>query len=509
HEISVEYHIDDELSFRLDNAKASISLTPTIDYSAYLIVNKDYGTYISVTAIGNYSLEEYLALAGTIAIDDDIPLFEKAIPIPEALIDVFFEFGVFANIEATLSTEQTWTQKYRHVFHWEWSSKGRETMKNINEFKPVSNSHTGKVAINGTASIGAYGKVGIAFIATSSLDIAQVDLRAEGGICVEGTYVPYKRDEKYAKKSTDLYNQIKDREVEVYWYYGLSAEAELFKWSASKQIPNFFNFPLNKKGKILGVRLVPLFSDTKLTKDENDTYFATTKVMEDVFTADVGFALINQDNEEDATYSYSIYNYIGPKAEAYASFFNKPVSNKYTVYPLVKYMGMEMIAEPCATIDEASIIFKNAEIVDVQKEMIYNDDGEYLFTSYSTKFKYVVHISGSDLIDYVQPIIYDNGTWAYTGGKTKVPGDGLFSVTTNMKYDNASNMNWSIGYVITLKDGTTKYSTNTLQFGGTPENPSITIGDSKNSTKKLLKGREVVKGNNLPTFDGITFEEIK
>ena len=433
-------------------------------------------------------------------------MFKKAIPIPEALIDVFFEFGVFANIEATLSTEQTWNQKYRHVFHWEWSSKGCETMKNVNDFKPVSNSHTGKVAINGTVSIGAYGKIGIAFIATSSLDIAQVDLRAEGGISVEGTYVPYKKDEKYAKKCTDLYNQIKDREVGVYWYYGLSAEAELFKWSVSKEIPNFFNFPLNKKGKILGIRLVPLFSDTKLSKDENGTYYAETIVLEDVFTADVGFALINQDNDEDANYSYSIYDYNGPKAEAYASFFNKPVSYKYTVYPLVRYMGMEMLAEPYATIEEANITFKNAEIVDVLKEPMYNGDGEYLFTSYSTKFKFVVFISGSDLIDYVQPIIYDNGTWAYTGGKTKVPGEGLFSVTTSMNYDNASDMNWAIGYNITLKDGTIKYSTNMLQFGGTPENPMITVRDNVNSAKKLLRGRDVGNQNNLPIFGEMSFE---
>lgn len=350
HQISVSYQADDNLSYSLDHAQATISLTPTVDYNAYLIVNKDYGTNISVTAIGNYTLEEYFALAGGITVGDDAPLFEKAIPIPEALIDVFFEFGIFANFKATLSTEQTWTQKYRHVFHWEWSSKGHETLKNTNDFKPVSNTHTGKVALNGTLSVGAYGKVGIAFIATSSLDIAQVDLRAEGGISLEGTYVPYKRDEEYAKKSTDLYNQIKEREVGVYWYYGLSAEAKLFKWSVSKQVPNFFNFPLNKKGKILGFRLVPLFSDTKLTKDETGTYYASTNIREDVFTTDVGFALLNQKNEEDATYSYSVYDYKGPKAEVYASFFDKPASNEYTVYPLVKYLGMELIAEPSAVV---------------------------------------------------------------------------------------------------------------------------------------------------------------
>lgn len=354
HEISFQYKVDDEddnLSYSLDNAKASISLTPTIDYNAYLIINKAYGTNISVTAVGNYTMEEVLALSGSVHVSDDAPLFEKAIPIPEALIDVFFEFGIFVDAKGTLSIDQVWTQNYKHVFHWEWSSKGHESLQKVNDFRPVSSSHQGKVALSGDLNVGAYGKVGIAFIATSSLDIAQIDLRVEGGLNLTGTYVPYKRDEEYAKKSTDLYNQIKDREVGVYWYYGLSGEATLFRWSVSKQVPNFMNLPLNKKGKILGFRLVPLFEDTKLSKDEGGAYYASTKVFEDVFTTDVGFALINKNNEDDGTYSYCIYDYKGPKAEAYASFYDIPNSNSYTVYPLVKYMDMELIAEPSAEID--------------------------------------------------------------------------------------------------------------------------------------------------------------
>lgn len=494
HQMSVSYQEDDELSYSIERAQATVSLTPTVDYNAYLIVNKNYGTNISVTAIGNYTLEEYFALAGNITVGDEVPLFEKAIPIPEALIDVFFEFGIFANFKATLSAEQTWTQKYRHVFHWEWSSKVHETLNNMNVFKPVANSHMGKIALNGSLNVGAYGKVGISFIATSSLDIAQVDLRAEGGISVEGTYVPYKRDEEYARKSTDLYNQIKDKEVGAYWYYGLSAEANLFKWSVSAQVPDFLNIPLNKKGKIVAVRLVPLFSDTKLTKDESGIYYASAKVKGVVLPTDVGFALINQKDEEDAVYTYSISNYQGPKAENYVSFFDKPASKKYIVYPLVKYLGMELIAEPTAKIAEPEILFRQAEIVKVDSEPKYNGDGEYLFTWYTARFKYIIQISDADLIDYIQPVIYDNGTWTYNGGKTKVPGNGLFSVTTTMSYDDTANMNWKTGYRITLKDGSVVYSINTLQFGGTPEAPTISIGESVNSAANFHKSIKQTEG---------------
>lgn len=48
-----------------------------------------------------------------------------------------------------------------------------------------------------------------------------------------------------------------------------------------------------------------------------------------------------------------------------------------------------------------------------------------------------------------------------------------------------------------------------LQFGGTPENPMITVRDNVNSTKKLLRGRDVGNQNNLPIFGDMSFEKNK
>lgn len=61
--------------------------------------------------------------------------------------------------------------------------------------------------------------------------------------------------------------------------------------------------------------------------------------------------------------------------------------------------------------------------MDVKSVPKYNEDGEYLFTWYTTKFRYVILIKGADFIDCIQPIIYDNGTWVYNGSKIKVPGN--------------------------------------------------------------------------------------
>lgn len=349
HGFGISYNKDEELSYSLDNASATISLTPVIDYNAYLIINKDYGVNLSVTAIGNYSFQEILSLSGNVGLNFEFPIFHKAIPIPEALIDIEFEFGIFGNAQAALSIDQTWTQTYRHVFHWEWSNQGHESLQKVHTINNTGNSHTGKVAINGSLGVGGYGKIGIAFIATSSLDIAEIGLKYKGGISLEGTYVPYKRDEKYAKKSTDLYNQIKESEIAAYSFRSLTFEASLFKWSISKEIPNFINIPINNRDLLGGFRCVPLFEDTKLDLDEFGVYNASAKIIGEVSPTDVGFALINEDDNDDSTISYSAFDYIGPTADLFASFYNMPTANDYRVFPIVKYMGMELLAEPSAT----------------------------------------------------------------------------------------------------------------------------------------------------------------
>lgn len=352
HDWNRVYKVSDNLTLVPDKAQATVSVTPVIDYSASLIVNKDYGINVSVTAIGNYTMEELLALGGSAEYDKDIKLFEKAIPIPEALVDIDFEFGVFNRFSGQFCTEQLWTQEYRHVFHWEWSSKGHSSLKETNRWLPLSHTHEGRTALSGSLSAGAYGKVGLAFIATSSLDISEIGLKVEGGVSCEGSYVPYKSDFEQARTSTDLYGRIKDTELSTYWFYGLKAEAQLFKWSVSHIVPNFNNFPLDRKERMSSYRAVPLFAGTKLKWEGNGTYSASATASGMVQgRPDIGFALIHGEHAEDATYIYSQNGYQGVQAALSGTFPGKSRSDAYTLYPLVEYMGMELIAEPSAVDD--------------------------------------------------------------------------------------------------------------------------------------------------------------
>ena len=199
--------------------------------------------------------------------------------------------------------------------------------------------------------------------------------------------------------------------------------------------------------------------------------------------------------------------------DRYAYCRNEPEAS-VILYGYVWYNGEDnpQYAEgweyPLVYNEEPSITYQSAEILDVSGEPQYDGDGSYLFTWYTARFKYVIKITGGYWIDNIQPMVYDNGSWSYNGGKARVPGDGLYSVTTSMYYDNTSNMNWSTGYNITLNDGTTMYSSNTLQIGGTPESPTISVGGSASRAAISRKRIKQTEGkHNIPTFGELIIEE--
>lgn len=331
------------------DAECTVSLTPRLESRSYLIVNKEYGVNLSVTLYGDYTLEEYLSLAGSLTGGGDIKLFDKVlVPCPRILSDITIEAGVFLQGEMQICTQQQWRQRYKSTFHWEYSSKGHQSLKNVNDIRNVENTHSGIVAVKGIFETGLYVNVGLAFVATHQLDIAELGLRLEGGVHFDGTALPYLSNKEDAMRSPDLYNMMKGQGVELSLYYGTSAFAKLFGWSWEKDIPNFFGIPFGKKEVWKSCYYVPEFKNTKLSKDSDGNYFASMDVFGKCATTDVGFSLQSKESYKDKVDGYCVHDYNGPSASASSTFYSKPSKEPVIVYPLVKFGDLEMIAEPSA-----------------------------------------------------------------------------------------------------------------------------------------------------------------
>lgn len=221
----------------LDDVSFSVGLTPDVRTSAYLIVNKHYGVNMGITITGDYQLEESLSFSGSISGGGDHKFVEVAIPIPSAFCDVVIEPGMFIASSLQITTNQYWTQRYTSAFHWEYSSKGMQSLKNVNNIKNMSNTHSGILALKGSMDMGLYTKAGLAFKPIKPLEIASVGMRLEGGMHLEGTALPYVSNNRDGLRSTDLYNAMRGKGVELSKYYGTSANVKFFDWSWSHDIP--------------------------------------------------------------------------------------------------------------------------------------------------------------------------------------------------------------------------------------------------------------------------------
>ena len=147
-----------------------------------------------------------------------------------------------------------------------------------------------------------------------------------------------------SKTSTALYNELKDKEIETYWFYGTKVEGKLFKWSMSHDIPNFLNIPFNKHGRMDSRYAVPLFSETKLKAIGGNALLAKTNASRETYSQDLGFMLTNKDNPSDTTSIYRTRGYTGPSSQIEYTFGNLNGDN-YKLNPIVKFMGVEMLAD--------------------------------------------------------------------------------------------------------------------------------------------------------------------
>ncbi len=366
-EIPYAYGADENLSPFSHDLNFLFKVKPRIEYNVYLVVNQEYGTTLSVLIIGDYETSEELAACGKIEVGGECSLFTLPIIIPETFTELFLDAGVFINTHAEASASAKWTQCYKHVFSWNWNSKKQQQLKSTNELKCISNSFDGAIMVSGAVSAGIYGRLGLAFAGTTQLDIARANLRADFGVKAEGALTIKYDDIKKAKISPKVYERLKEQSLKVSGFWNLSAEAKFFEWSGSKDL-EIFGHSLHKDYPILSADYVPTFSELKITDDNKGTTLITSEVSGSINGAsprqDIGFALVNKDDDGDVLYSCLLEDYKGPSDFLSWEAKNYSLLKNYTVYPLIKYAGNEMLASPSIDMD-SKVSVKTGECEDV------------------------------------------------------------------------------------------------------------------------------------------------
>jgi hypothetical protein len=221
---------------------------------------------------------------------------------------------------------------------------------------PVSSNQSGEATLKGYIGAGVYLEVGCDFVHTRKADIANINLRGEAGVKLEGNLVLDKNDTEQAKKNTAIYEQLRDSEVSLDWFYGVSASAQFWKWMVSREV-NLGNIKLNNQGRIVSYSLAPTFSDVKAKwASENNSVInaqATVGTPQTLLggksiAVDAGLAIVDEDGDI-VSRSYEVSDYRGGQKKTFEhNFGNLSSDGKYTIYPCIKWMGCDLLASPSA-----------------------------------------------------------------------------------------------------------------------------------------------------------------
>lgn len=423
--VSGEHIRRDDLAIDFDDPEMSFTFTPAFRFYAKVIYNPPYETSIGLSVIGDYQLKERISLGGDIQFDHDIELMNHSVRC--GYVEFFFELGLYCRSEVHLALEKEWNQNFRSVFHWEWAKNKEISVQPVNKFFHVSNDEYGNYALDGQLSTGFYVKIGPRFPRILDFDIAEINLRAEAGIGLKGKFLPLKTDVKDAKTSSAFYNKLKNEKIEAFCEFGLKGEAKLFSWSASTP-PVLGGIPMNPQFTLNSLSTVPEFSGIELTRNNDNSIFVKARAKGYVGNNDLGFALSRDGIFAEEDYVYKWKNYTGPEASLNHVYYGKADEADYKVNPLVRWMGIEMIAEAPSPIVGKWHLHEIPDMDNFSPTVeIFTETGEYYYEEYDD--------SGKRIIEW------GKGTYVYDGNRLVIEltegDDAPYSWTETCKIENS------------------------------------------------------------------------
>ena len=355
---SHSYQPNENLAFTLNKLSADISVTPIITGKGFWIIDARNGIYLQLSINGKYTIEENFGLKGSVNWRHNKRIVRVPWPILP-LTNVYLELGGFVEANGEFGIQHKWTQEYKSVFSWDYSSKGESVLKPVNKMIPVSANQSGEATVKGAIGAGVYLQVGLDFIHTRKLDIANVNLEGKAGVCLEGSLVLDKSDLETAKKSTAIYEQLRDTYLSLNWYLGASANASILKYGVSRDF-DLGGLPFQTHGEIARFCLAPTFTDVKASYSNEipSTIDAQAKISCPAWLGgrcikvDAGLVLKDEEGEDVSANSYAIEDYRGglQANEFYSQFHEVPSGKNLRVYPHIKWMGVDILASPYADV---------------------------------------------------------------------------------------------------------------------------------------------------------------
>lgn len=328
----------DDLAFSFGSSLES-SIKPSVHINATLIMNKENGTYFSATMTGDILSTTSVGVSGGLKLSKDF-LDKELIKIPVCPFVYYYICpGLFINADATASVSLESKSHYTFGMGFDFSTKGQNLVKPSIGGRLLDSSMDVKGCVDGRIALGGFVESGYEFLLR---DISRVCVRGELGTEFVGDLVLINTEVDLAKSETKMYERLQNSSFEWNAFASLTAQASYLKWGESYSLPFSLSYNLRTWD------MVPSFTDVTLKPNEEllTSFVANANVTgECLFPVNVGFSLRNSEGKEFGTFAYKDEFKQG-NLKLNETFKDVSLNKNYTLFPTVKFMGVEVLASP-------------------------------------------------------------------------------------------------------------------------------------------------------------------
>lgn len=324
--------------------ECSVSISPTFRIHTFLLVSKEHGVYFNGSITGNVEVASKFSAYGSICYSHD---FEKkngevsfSVPFTANLVKFYVVPGMFVHADATIAETVNEIRNYTFGMAFDYSSRGENILKPLIETPRLVSSNTDVTgSIDGSLAVGGFIETGLKLM---SRDFVKANARGELGWKVKGDFVLRNSDVDAAEIHTKLYERLKSSSVETGPFATFSLEVSTLGGVLEKST-TLASAELVKKWDI-----VPTFSKVDLshTIGSFTTLTACSEVFGNcLFPVTIGYKLYDESMNEIADFNAE-NKFKNGECVLKHIFSNLDIDKRYTVFPKVKFLGIDVLSSP-------------------------------------------------------------------------------------------------------------------------------------------------------------------
>ncbi len=323
--------------------ESGYTLKPSVTVKGSIIIDEKFGPCFDFDIRSDFDAIEKYGLYGGLEYKSDFLKPSKDNDICSVAPGVKLYWKPGAYIQAALMASVKTTLKQHFFVERSFHASLKKGVRDNTVARITSMNYDIEGCLDGTAGIGLFVELGLSFLAS---DLDKICARGELGLELNSHMVLFNKDIAEAKKETKVYEALKASSISCSTVLNFLAIADAPLLMYTHHFPISHSWPWFKRD------LVPTFSDVEFEQSYTPRTSAETAMSMTgncILPVTVGFKILDKNGTEVKT-NYSTEKYQKDGRRWYALVENLEDEKDYNLYPLVKVLGFDFLANPITPI---------------------------------------------------------------------------------------------------------------------------------------------------------------